>query len=190
MADLITLEDYKTYKGLGKTDQDDKINLLIKSVSSLIKAYVGHGIVDNWDTPLVETYTLPYDTSTLYLNSYPINEIISVTEDVGGYVGGLDSTIHYPVEFNIGFSFDPGGGKLVRIGGNWARNITVTYTAGYAEVPEGVKLAAIELVSYYLNEEWKPTRTAGGTSIAGPAPEVGGIPKHITPLLEYYKEIY
>jgi hypothetical protein len=190
MADLITLNDYKTYKGIAKPDSDEKIQLLITAVSDLIKAYVGHGITDNWDTALVERYELPYDTTLLYLNVYPIREIVSVEEVLGGYIGGLDSTIHYPVEFNTGYTFDNGSGTLTRIGGNWARTIEVTYKAGYATVPQQIKLAAIELISYYLNEEWKPARTMQGTSIAGPATEVGGMPKHIIPLLDNYKVGY
>jgi hypothetical protein len=190
MAELITLDEYKLYKGKAKTDDDDKINMIIPAVSSLIKAYVGHGIIDNWDTPLVEEYTLPYDSTLLYLNGYPVREIVSVTEAVGGYVGGLDSTIHYPVIFNTGFTYDGASGRLTRIGGNWARKVIVTYKTGYATVPEQIKLAAIELVSYYLNEEWKPTRASGGTSIVGPEEHVGGMPLHIAKLLDHYKVIY
>lgn len=190
MANLITLEDYKLFKGKAKTDDDDKINMIIPAVSSLIKAYVGHGIIDNWDTPLVEEYTLPYDSTLLYLNGYPVREIVSVEELIGGYMGGLDSTIHYPVVFNTGFSFDPGKGVLSRIGGNWARRIKVTYKTGYATVPEQIKLAAIELVSYYLNEEWKPTRSMQATTMVGPEPTVNGMPTHIAKLLDNYKVIY
>jgi hypothetical protein len=91
------------------------------------------------------------------------------------------------VEFNTGFTFDSASGSLNRLGSNWARSIRVTYTAGYETLPGDIKFAAIELVSYYLNEEWKPTRTLQGTSIAGPAPEVGGIPKHIALILDGYK---
>ena len=187
MSDLITLEDYKAYKGIGKNDKDDKINLIISAVSALIKTYVGHGIIDNWNEPLTEEITLPYDSQVIYLSAYPVRNITSVTEAIGGYVGGLDSTIHYPVIFNSGFSFDPGAGTIRRIGGNWARRITVSYTAGYEEAPAEIKLAAIELVSYYLNEEWKPTRTTQGTSMVGPAPDIGGMPKHIQVILDKYK---
>ncbi len=187
MTDLITLEDYKTYKGMAKTDQDGKITFLISSVSALIKAYCGQSLIDNWDEPLVEDITLPYDTNQLYLNAYPIREIVSVEEAFGGYMGGLDSTIHIPVIFNTGYGFSIGSGKLTRVGGNWSRTVRVTYKAGYETVPEQIKLAAIELVSYYFNEEWKPSRSMQGTSLAGPAPESGGIPKHILPMLDTYK---
>lgn len=187
MADLITLEDYKLYKGMAKTDQDDKIKFLISSVSALIKAYVGHGIIDNFDEPLEETITIPYDTTTLYLNAYPVTNIISVEEIYGGYIGGLDSTISYPRIFNTDYAFEANAGVLTRIGSNWSNTVKVTYNAGYEETPMEIKLAAIELVSYYLNEEWKPTRTTQGTTMVGPAPEAGGIPKHVAVMLDNYK---
>lgn len=190
MTDLITLDEYKSFKGLGKNDKDDKIEFLIGSVSALIKAYVGHSIIDNWDTPLSETLYRPYDSGVLYLDAFPIREIVSVTEQVGGYVGGLDSTISYPAVFNSDYSFDPVAGALSRMGRNWARNVTVVYKSGYATTPPEIKLAAIELVSHYLNEEWKPTRALQGTSITGPTPEVGGMPKHIQAILDRFKVGY
>ena len=187
MADLITLEEYKAYRGTSKTDNDDRLTFLIASVSALIKAYVGFGITDNWDTPIEETISLPYDSNTLYLNAYPVREIVSVEENLGGYVGGLDSTIHYPAVFNVDYTFEVGNGTIRRIGGNWARNVTVRYKAGYETTPPELKLAAYELVSYYDKEDWKPTRTMQGASLAGPAPETAGIPKHILPILDNYK---
>ncbi len=187
MADLITVEEYKAYKGIGKNDTDDKIAFIIASVSALIKAHVGHSIVDNWEEPVTVDINTAYDTKTIYLDAYPIRDIISVEESFGGYVGGLDSTIHYPVVFNVGYNFSYGAGAIHRIGGTWARNIRVTYTSGYETVPEQIKFAAIEMVSYYFNEEWKPARTMQGTSIAGPTAEQGGIPKHIVPMLTEFK---
>lgn len=187
MADLITLQEYKDYKGKVKTDDDEKISVLISSVSNLIKAYVGHSIIDNWDTPLEEEYTLPYDTNTLYLNIFPVREIVSVEEAVGGWVGGLDSTIHYPVAFNSDYIFDSPNGILTRLNKNWGRNIKVVYKAGYETTPPEIKHAAIELVSYYLNEEWKPTRSMNGSTMVGPTPESKGIPKHIQGILDGIK---
>ncbi len=187
MADLITLDEYKTYKGKAKTDDDDKIVFLISSVSALIKAYVGHSIIDNWDEPVTDVIHTPYDSTNIYLDAYPIRQIISVDEVSGGYVGGLDSTIKYPMQYTADYLFSQSGGVLNRIGKTWARTIEVTYTSGYQTVPEQIKLAAIEMVSYYLNEEWKPARTMQGTSIAGPTAEAGGIPKHVAPMLDHYK---
>lgn len=186
MADLITLDDYKLFKGKSKTDDDDKITFLITSVSALIKAYCGHGIIDNWNTPIEEEIYTPYDTTTIYLNAYPIREIVSVDEVTSTRIAGLDSTIHYPAIFNVDYGFN-NAGYLSRIGSNWSRNIVVTYKAGYATTPPQIKLAAIELVSYYLNEEWKPTRTMQGTSMVGPPPDVNGIPKHIAVMLNSFK---
>lgn len=188
MADLITVEEYKDYKGITKTDQDSKLDVLVPTVSALIKAYLGQDLTSHYVTPLVKDYTIPYDTNILYLDEYPINEVILVEEAEGGWVGGLDSTIHYPIIFNTDYTFSSSDGALVRTGSTWANSVRVTYTFGYPTTPYDVKFAAIELVSYYLNEEWKPARQAGGTSISGPAVEAGGMPKHIKLMLDNYKQ--
>lgn len=187
MADLITLDEYKGYKGTSKNDQDTKLSFIISSVSSLIKAYIGQGLTEYYNDPYTEDIYTPYDTDVLYLNAWPIKEIVSVEEAEGGWMGGLDSTIHYPMIFNSDYTFNANNGTINRLGQNWSRNIRVSYTYGYEDVPEVIKHAAIELTSYYMNEEWKPTRSMQGTTMVGPAPEAGGIPKHIQIMLDTYK---
>lgn len=187
MADIITLDEYKTYKGIAKTDQDNKITFLISSVSALIKAYCGQSLVDNWDTPITQTITLPYDSNTIYLDAFPIRDVTLVEEVMGGWVAGLDSTIHYPAQFNADYTLSVENGRLTRLGRTWSRTVKVTYRAGYDEAPMQLKLAAIELVSYYMNEDWKPNRVMQGATMAGPTPETNGIPKHIALMLDHYK---
>lgn len=187
MTDLITLDEYKAYVGKSKTDDDGKITFLISSVSALIKAYVGHSIIDNWEEPIVEDIYTPYDANTLYLPAHPVRDIISVEEVTGGWMGGLDSTIHYPLVFNSDYTFNVSNGYISRVGGTWNRHVRVTYRAGFAQTPAQVKLAAIELVRYYMDEGWKPNRTMQGANMAGPVAEADGIPKHIAVMLDHYK---
>lgn len=189
MADLITLEEYKNFKEITSTKNDSKLSFLISAVSSLIKTYCGHNIIDNWDEPFVEDITTPFEQDRIYLTGYPVREIISVEEfgpSANYYVQGLDSTIHYVVPATA-YNISTGTGGLVRLGRNWTRSVRVTYTTGYEETPTDLKLAAIELVSHFYNEEWKPSRTTMGSTMAGPAPETTGIPKYIRAILDLYK---
>ena len=39
MADLITRDDYKTYKGIDHFKYDKKIDALLSTISSLVKTY-------------------------------------------------------------------------------------------------------------------------------------------------------
>jgi hypothetical protein len=52
MANLITLADYKTAEGIQSTKDDAKLDLLITSVSQLVKTYCGNGIVDFYSTAI------------------------------------------------------------------------------------------------------------------------------------------
>ena len=45
MANLITLQDYKTAQGITQPKDDARLNVLIPSVSQLIKTYCGNSIV-------------------------------------------------------------------------------------------------------------------------------------------------
>jgi hypothetical protein len=192
MTDLITLEEYKTYKGLAKTDEDEKLSLIISNVSSLIQAYTGRNFVDNGQN-IEEVFSLDYDASILYLDKYPVSELVSLTE-IDPY--GYDSTVHFPVPTSSYF-LDANQGKLIRLGGGyWPQGpgaVTVTYRAGYANgtsIPLELKQAALDLVSYYKNEEFKPsmqTRGATITNNVSRAETDNQFPPHIQRILDLYK---
>ena len=55
MADLITLQDYKTAQGITKPKDDSRLNILIPSVSQLIKTYCGNSFVDYYSSNKTET---------------------------------------------------------------------------------------------------------------------------------------
>jgi hypothetical protein len=46
MADLITIDDYKTARGISSIKEDLKLSPLIPSVSQLVKTYCGNSILD------------------------------------------------------------------------------------------------------------------------------------------------
>ncbi len=46
MANLVTLDEFKTYAGIKNPENDDRIELILASVSSLIKAYCARSFVD------------------------------------------------------------------------------------------------------------------------------------------------
>jgi hypothetical protein len=77
---------------------------------------------------------------------------------------------------------------------NWplgAGAIKVTYTAGYSTCPADLRLAVIDLITYYLKEEHRETRTLGGASIQNPSStslnDNVGFPDHIKRVLDLYK---
>lgn len=192
MENLISLEEYKLAKGLSKSEHDDQLNMLIRNVSSIIQTYLGRNFSDTGEIHS-EVLSLDYDTQTLYLEKYPVSEIISITEaDPYGY----DSSVHFPVS-SSNYFLDMKYGKLIRVGSYWSKGpgaIIVTYRVPeITEIPPDLKQATIDLITYYRDEEWKPSKQTRGATITN---AVGGsrgtsytteFPAHIQRVLDLYR---
>jgi hypothetical protein len=184
---LVTLEDYKTYKKIAKSDMDNELNFIIDSVNTLVKTFVGHSIVDYYDTPAIETFNIKADQTFIQLNEWPIKEIISLESRIA-----LDQpyttlgSAEYYVDTKISSiysnsAFDEGLGA-----------VKVTYKAGFDEVPTDVRLAALDLVHYYYKEEYKEKRQIGSISIDNTSKyniSINGWPNHIVRVLDMYRNV-
>lgn len=189
---LITLQDYKSYQGTTKSDQDFKLNMLIGACSNLIKGYTMRNFIDNYETPLVEVIELDYQTNVIFPSQLPIRDVISITE-----LAQLtfSSSVHFPLQFEIDYTI--GQDRITRVSKDlpyWyagPAGIVLTYRAGYPAVPDDVKYCCILLVEYYLNERYIQSKTIGGTSINNynvKQVESAKMPAHIARILDYYKE--
>ena len=201
--DLITLEEYKDFKGIKKPDDDSKNQMLISMVSALIQTYLGIPSQES-DTGgvITETFLLDYDTNIIYLKHYPVESVISVTEP-DRYT--WDSTIHVPLVYGSEYILDAADGALIRQytpGGfaNWpiAPGVTTVsyivapkWEGGTTNVPFDLKLAAIKLVDYYKDEEYRQSKTisaGGSTSVVNTLAQGTDFPKHIQVVLDRYME--
>jgi hypothetical protein len=195
--DLITLEEYKTYNGLSANPKDDpKIALLISSISALIQTYLG--IDFEGGKSITRTLSVDYDTDKIYLDHYPIESVVSVSE-MDRYT--TDSTVHVPLMYASQFSVNLQDGIITRIrtpGGfaNWPvgpGSVTVTYVTAPKwdidtdDLPADLKLACIELVNYYRNEEFRQSKTIQGSSIINTLGKGTDFPQHIQVILDKYK---
>jgi hypothetical protein len=77
---------------------------------------------------------------------------------------------------------------------NWPTgpaSVKVTYKAGYSTCPADLKLAMIDLVTYYHKDEYKERKVMAGASIQNSAstsqPGNVGFPDHIKRILDFYK---
>ena len=191
MTDIITLDEYKQFQGLSKTDSDAKLSLIISSASSIIKAYLGNIFAPNAN-PIVEYISVDYDTNRIYPKYYPINSIVSV-EESDRYT--TDSTVHVPLQTGTQFYLDDD--SIVRVPGslgfaNWPispSTVKLTYTAGYnlTTAPADLQLATIQLVNYYVNTEYVPSRSLQGATIINPSAGVAELPAHVRTILDTYK---
>jgi hypothetical protein len=195
MANLITSDDYKEAKGITTSKEDLRIDSLIASVSQLVKTYCNTSFVDYFSSNRTETFTIDYSTHSLMLTETPVVSIVSVSEREGvseSYVALTSSAGE--------FYYDDVLDTLLRtISGtssykSWAKGpgaVQVVYRGGYATIPGDLKLAVVDLITYYLKEEHKERRTIAGASIQnqGSSSQRDNVafPDHIKRVLDLYK---
>ena len=194
MADLITLQQYKTAEGISAPKDDARLNVLIPSVSQLVKTYCGNSFVDFFSSNKTETFTLNWGTSIVQLTESPVNAIVSVEErqsysdsyttlTTGAYEYALDSATD-----SILRTLSSGRYK------NWPQGVDavkVVYTAGYSAIPSDLKLAVLDLITYYLKDEHKQRQSIAGASLQnqGSTSQNNNVsfPDHIKRVLDLYK---
>ena len=148
-VDLIKLADYKTYVGVTSTTQDTVMGNLIASVSTLVKSLCFRSFVDHVDDPLVEVFSggLPY----YVLGESPLISVrgLEYSKDYGNTYTDLIEFTDYVVNkenntiFCISTEYFP---KVIN-------GYRVTYTCGYEVLPMDLKLAVMDLVTYYLKHD-------------------------------------
>ena len=190
MTDLITKDIYKQAKAITGTKEDERLDQLIPSISQLVKTYCGNSFVDYVDTPYTETFSVYYDAQqVIQLGEIPVLEIVEIYErSRPDYAYSLVE----PTQFQLDTRTD----SIIRNLGYWPtglNSVKVTYKAGNSEVPADLRLAVIDLVAYYLKDEYKLQRTLRGGSMqnSGSSTLDGniGFPDHIKRVLDMYRQI-
>jgi len=193
MADLITLQEYKTAEGISQPKEDARLNVLIPSVSQLVKTYCGNSFVDFFSTNKTETFSIEWSTHLVQLTESPVNTIVSVQEATS-YGGALTTLTVGAREYALNKATDciyrttSGGYKPWPIG---IETVKIVYTAGYSAVPADLKLAVLDLVTYYLKDEHKARQSIAGASIQNQSSSTQrdnvSFPDHIKRVLDLYK---
>ena len=201
--DLITLDEYKTLEGITSTQYDDKFDALITSTSQLVKTYCGTDFVDNTGSPgVAEIFDIQWSTYVVQLRRSPVIQIYEVAERSSQseaytvlYRDGQGS----PAEYS--WYFDSVSDSVFRTNEdgsykNWpcgVGSVKVTYSSGYTALPEDLKLAIVDLVTYYNKDEYKERQSLGsttresiGTSSVRNDPN---FPDHIRRVLDLYRTI-
>ena len=194
MANLITLDEYKTSERIESTKDDSRLNTIITSVSALVKTYCGSTIIDHYSTNKVETLNIDWGTHVVQLTESPVQTIVSV-EERDSYKDAyktLNTTDH---EYYLDVNTD----SILRTNGangytDWRLgpgSVRVTYKAGYATCPADLQLAVVDLVSYYHKDEHKARQTMQGSSTANNSTSSQAnnvsFPDHIKRVLDLYK---
>ena len=193
MADLITLQDYKTAEGITQPKDDARLNVLIPSVSQLIKTYCGNSFVDYYSSNKTETFNINWDTHLIQLTESPVNTIVSVQERAN-YSSSYTTLTTGAYEYSLDLDTDSILRTVSSGYQNWPTGVDavkVVYTAGYSTIPGDLKLVTLDLIRYYLKDEYKLRQSIAGASLQNPGSsgqtDNVGFPDHIKRVLDLYK---
>ena len=200
MADLVTLQQYKDFAGLKSLEHDARINVVIDSVSQLVKSYCGTSLVDYASTNKVEYKTIKDSlVKTIILDESPLIQVVSVQERTtqsDAYVTLITENSDNSGKYE--YIVEDESDSIVRTNStgeiSWARgpkSIKITYKAGYTTTPHDLRLAVYDLIKYYMKDERKERMSISGATVENPLSSSLsgniGFPDHIKRILDMYK---
>jgi len=200
MADLVTLQQYKDFAGLKSLEHDARINVVIDSVSELVKSYCGTSIIDYASTNKVEYKTIKDSiVQTIILDESPLIQVVSVQERLSqadAYVTLITENSDSSGKYE--YVVDDETDSIIRTNstGNrsWpkgVKSVKVTYKAGYTSTPQDLRLAIYDLIKYYMKDERKERMSMSGATIENQLSSSLngniGFPDHIKRILDMYK---
>jgi len=196
MANLISLADYKTAEGIQATKDDAKLELLISSVSQLVKTYCNNTFIDHYSSAKTEVFNIDYGESFVQLTESPIVAITSVKErdDATAAYTTLTNNSDYYVDSKTDSVYRLSSGGVEKSFERGKGAVEVIYTAGYdgaSSLPGDIQLAIIDLITYYHKDEHKARQTIAGASIQNQSSSSQrnnvAFPDHIKRVLDLYK---
>ncbi len=184
---LITRAEYKAYVGITSPNSDTVIDALIPKVSALVKNYCRRTFIDYVNDAKVETTSGGYGENLL-LEEYPVISVTSVgwSVDYGQNYTDLVEFTDYVVEVEKGYIV------ALSASGEWDKCLNgyqVTYTAGYETLPEDLKLAVMDLVTYYIKNDASvhSPKAPGTNSVQIEYITSSAFPAHIKRVLDLYR---
>jgi hypothetical protein len=182
---LITRKEYKDYVGITSTNSDTVIDAIIPKVSEFVKTYCRRTFIDYVNDNKVETTAGGYGEK-IHLSEYPILSISSVdySTDYGQTYTSLVEYTDYVVDIE--------DGSIVSLSGDFPKLYNayqITYTAGYESIPEDLKLAVMDLVTYYVKNDMAvhSPKAPGTNSVQVEYITTSALPAHIRRVLDMYK---
>lgn len=189
MADLVTLTEYKAYRGIAGSNDDARVGTIIPMVSELVKTYCGRSFIDHYNTDKVEYFTLKWEQSAIFLSELPIKEVVSVQEISAGSQTVYDTLAadKYVVDPEMDAIYRVYGASRVPypVGINCVK---VTYKGGYSAVPADLKLAIFDLITYYWKDQHIPEKNHASFTIRHNT-DSPDFPDHIRRVLDMYRDV-
>jgi len=177
---LVTLAEYKAYAGIANPKEDADIELLIVKISAYVKNLCRRTFIDYASTPKVEIHSGGF--SNIITEEYPILSVNSVesSSDYGATYTAYTDFVH-----------DKRRDEIVCTNGIFPEGVNalkVTYTAGFAAIPEDLKLAVFDLITYYRKNDSSihSTKAPGTNAVQIEYITSSALPIHIRRVLELY----
>lgn len=186
---LVTLSEYKAYAGITSTTQDAVIAAIIPRVSALIKSLCFRTFVDYVNDSKIEVYS--GGTATLSMQESPLLSLSSLE-----YSSDYGATYTELVEFTD-FAIDRENDSIIPINAidGFPKKINgyrITYTAGYETLPEDLKLAVFDTISYYVKNDMAihSPKAPGTNTVQIEYVLSTTLPAHIRRVLDLYSANY
>jgi hypothetical protein len=191
---LVTLAEYKAYAGISSINQDAQIAAIIPAASELIKSICQRGFNDYVNDAKIEIFNGGYPK--LFLDEYPIISISSVeaSTDYGSSYTTLTEFTDY--------ALDGEDNSIICLGRDrrgmplefkrYTNGYKVTYYAGFETLPSDLKIAALDLVTYYIKHEGSihSPKAPGSNTIQIEYVTKTSLPAHISRILDLYSGNY
>lgn len=178
---LFTIFDFKNYKGIHSTERDDQTIPVVAAVNELVESYCNRKFTEFVSTPKEEYFD--GNDNFVYLKEFPVIEVVSVE-------GSSDAGETYSELTN--FYIDAEEGRLETKDSTAfvnsvfpRRSLKVTYRAGYESVPKDLQMACLDLVEYYIEEQYTPRKALGSDQIY--FSDTKGLPPHIKRVFDLYR---
>jgi len=195
IKNLITVDEFKTYKKITSDNDDEKISSIIGQVSAFIKTYCNRTFVDYYESG---SEKIEYFDGTIYdtefLAEIPLVAVtdLSVSEDNGETYTTLVEYTDYVVDLQNDLVKSLLTSNNFIATSNAFKSLKVTYRGGYIDTPKDVKIAAMDLVEYYKSEDYVTRRTLAGAQEdnSGLIVQKGApLPHHIKRVLDMHRII-
>lgn len=177
---LVTLAEYKDYVGIANPKEDANIEVIIPLVSELVKTLCRRSFIDYAVTPKVDITNGGFPD--ILTSEYPILEVVSVENSTDYGTTYADYTA---------FVLDKQNDKIVCTQGSFPSGINsmrVTYKAGFVALPDDLKLAVYDLITYYRKGDFSvhSNKAPGTNAVQIEYITSSALPIHIRRVLELY----
>lgn len=155
---LVTAAEYKAYLGTSGTDYDSRIDVAIAAVESKVRRMCNRDETNGFEAA-ERTHVMSGDgTEKLYLPEWPVQSIASVKMRTSALAGmpvfgeTLEGSSYVASQRGV-LTRTTWNGWEGETNEQWpegTENIQATYTAGYATIPNDLKLACFILIDAWF----------------------------------------